>query len=382
MNLDKWLAEFKETADQTVLREIDDTSKLEERIRRSIDDKRKRRFSFTYSLGAAVFAAVLLSVTIPYWLQKESTSVLSAEGTSTQPSVNQEPDSNPNAAAHALDDQKIKETAEEIFSILQIGMTQDQVKEKLQFPHIIIDDYGGSGDDYSDEYWGYSIFAKEGYQRKEDWVLEETEGLLNRELGLELLIFWRDKKVNGYGLSYVQGNEIHYFGLSRFGTYSEGSSQGTDISSEVYNHTPDPSTIFDLTEEEMEQRYFAYMEMEEKTDELWRGLSPTDILKLYVKAQSDNQLEIMYALHNNDDGIEKPTLEQYLEEVKKDPVGARNSARLLTRLLEQGSSMSVENISDKEAVVWISFKDNSEKVGYRMEKNKKGIWKVGWRALQ
>lgn len=380
MNLDKLLAEFKETADQTLLREINDTSKLEEQIRMSIKDKRKKRFPFNYPLGAAVVAVVLVIGATPYWLQKEGTSAVPAKETTVQPSMNQNP--SPNSDARALDDQKIKETAEEIFGILQVGMTQDQVKEKLQFPHIVIDEYGGSGDDYSDEYWGYNIFAKEGYQRKEDWILEETEGLLNRDLGLELLIFWRDKKVNGYGLSYVQGKEIHSFGLNRSGTYSESISKGTSNSNEEYNDTPDPSTLFDLKDDEKEQRYFAYMEMEEKNDELWRGLSPIDILKLYVQAQKDDELEIMYALHNNDDGVEKPTLEQYLEEIKKDPIGARNSARHLDKLLEQGSSMSVENISDKEAVVWISFKDNNERFGYRMEKNKKGIWKVGWRALQ
>ncbi|WGV59718.1 hypothetical protein QIH01_00875 [Brevibacillus brevis] len=380
MNLDKFLAEFKETADQTLLREINDTSKLEEQIRISIKDKRKKRFQFTYPLGAAVVAAVLVIGATPYWLQKESTSAVPVKETPVRPSMNQNPA--PNSDARALDDQKIKETAEEIFGILHVGMTQDQVREKLRFPHIVIDDYGGSGDDYSDEYWGYNIFAKEGYQRKENWVLEETEGLLNRDLGLELLIFWRDKKVNGYGLSYVQGKEIHSFGLNRSGTYSESISKGTSNSNEEYNNTPDPSTIFDLKDDEKEQRYFAYMEMEEKTDELWRGLSPIDILKLYVQAQRDDELEIMYALHNDDVRVEKPTLEQYLEEVKKDPIGARNSARHLAKLLEHGSSMTVENISDKEAVVWISLKDNSERFGYRMEKNKKGIWKVGWRALQ
>jgi hypothetical protein len=380
MNLDKLLAEFKQTADQTLLHGMDDTTKVEEQIRRSIENNRKKKFRFTYPVSAALVAVVLVIGFTPYWLQKENPSVPITNVTTAEPSTNQK--SGPNASAHALDDQKIKETAEEIFGILHVGMTQDQVKEKLPFPHIVIDEYGGSGDDYSDEYWGYNIFAKEGYQRKEDWVLEETEGLLNRDLGLELLIFWRDKKVNGYGLSYVQGKEIHYFGLNRYGTYSEEISKGTAYSTEEYSNTPDPSTIFDLKEEEKEQRYFAYMEMEEKTDELWRVLSPIDIMKLYVQAQRDDELEIMYALYNDDDGVEKPTLEQYLEEIKKDPVVARNSARHLNKLLEQGSSMSVEYTSDKEAIVWISFKDNSEKVGYRMEKNKKGIWKVGWRALQ
>ncbi|TKI58482.1 hypothetical protein E8L90_25510 [Brevibacillus antibioticus] len=380
MNLDKLLAEFKQTADQTLLHGMDDTTKLEEQIRMSIENKRKKKFRFTYSVSAALIAVALVIGFTPYWLQKENAGVNTTIGTPVQQSTNQT--SGPNATAHAFDDQKIKETAEEIFGILRVGMTQDQVKEKLSFPHIVIDDYGGSGDDYSDEYWGYNIFAKEGYQRKEDWIMEETEGLLNRDLGLELLIFWRDKKVNGYGLSYVQGKEIHSFGLNRYGTYSESISKGTANSNEEYSNTPAPSTIFDLEEKEMRQRYFAYMEMEEKTDELWRGLSPIDIMKLYVQAQRDVELEIMYALHSNDDGVEKPTLEQYLEEIKKDPVGARNSARHFNKLLELGSSMSVEYTSDKEAIVWISFKDNSEKVGYRMEKNKKGIWKVGWRALQ
>ncbi|MFS0557621.1 hypothetical protein [Brevibacillus sp. 179-C9.3 HS] len=367
MNLDKLLAEFKETADRTLLQGMEDTTGLEERIRMNVEKKAKRRFRFTYPVSAALVAVVLVIGFTPYWLQKESTTT----GTSVESGTNQKLD----PKAHpASDDQVIMETVDEIVDVLRVGITQDQIKDKISVPYTVMEDYGGSGDDGADEYWGYSILAKEGYKR-EDWAMIETVGLLKRDVGLELLVGWKDKKLHWYTVSYVQGKDVYLFKMNSNGTVNE---DVVDVNQDGIQ-TPAVQSIFDLKPEE-EDRYYNYMY--ETKDELLRGLSPIEVLKLYVKAQQDGQLEIQYALHIEEDGLEKPTLDQYVEDVKKDPVGARNSWKQLKTLRELASDLTVEQTSEKEAVVWVTFKDNRKKVGYKMLKNKQGIWKLSWMARQ
>ncbi|GED56853.1 hypothetical protein ABER61_18335 [Brevibacillus formosus] len=370
MNLDKLLAEFKETADRTLLRGMEDTTGLEERIRMNMEKKGKKRFRFIYPVSAALVAIALAIGFAPYLLQKESTTSTHTppKGTTAEPGTHQKPD----PKAHpASDDQVIMETVDGIVDVLRVGMTQDQMKEKISVPYTVVDDYGGSGDDGTEEYWGYSILAKEGYKRK-DWTLIETEALLKRDVGLEMLVGWKDKKLHWYSVSYVQGKEVHFLKLNSNGTVQEEIIQdGAE--------TPVPPSKFDLKPGE-EDRYYNYMY--EKKDELLRGLSPIDVWKLYMKAQQESQLEMQYALHIEDDGFEKPTLEQYLEDMKKDPVGARNSWRQLKTMRELASDITLEQTSDKEAVIWVTFKDNRDKVGYKMQKNKQGIWKLSWMARQ
>ncbi|MFF0828493.1 hypothetical protein ACFYU8_16595 [Brevibacillus sp. NPDC003359] len=371
MKLDKLLEEFKEAADRTLLREMDDTTGLEERIRMNIEKKGKKRFRFIYPVSAALVAVVLVIGFTPYLLQKEITSTHTPNGTSAEPGTNQKPD----PKAHpASDDQAIMETVDEIVGVLRVGMTQDQIKDKVSMTYTAMDDYGAGGDDGADEYWGYSIFAKEGYKRK-DWAMIETEGLLKRDVGLELLVGWKDKKLHWYTVSYVQGKDVYLFKMNSNGTVNE---DVVDVPQDG-TQTPVATSVFDLKPEEQD-RYYNYMY--EKKDELLRGLSPIDVLKLYVKAQQEGQLEMQYALHIEDDGSEKPTPEQYLEDMKKDPVGARNSWKQLKKMRELASDITLEQTSEKEAVVWVTFKDNSDKVGYKMQKNKQGIWKLSWMARQ
>ncbi|MGF9906469.1 hypothetical protein [Brevibacillus porteri] len=371
MNLDKWLAEFKETADRTLLHGMEDTTGLEEQIRMNVEKKAKRRFRFTYPVSAALVAVVLVIGFTPYLLQKESTSTHTPKGTSAEAGTHQKPDPKAHSAS---DDQVIMETVDEIVDVLRVGMTQEQIKEKISVPYTVVEDYGGSGDDGADEYWGYSIFAKEGYKRK-DWAMIETEGLLKRDVGLELLVGWKDKKLHWYTVSYVQGKDVYLFKMNSNGTVHE---DVVDVPQDG-TQTPVATSVFDLKPEEQD-RYYNYMY--EKKDELLRGLSPIDVWKLYVTAQQEGQLEMQYALHIEDDGSEKPTPEQYLEDMKKDPVGARNSWKQLKTMRELASDITLEQTSEKEAVVWVTFKDNRDKVGYKMQKNKQGIWKLSWLARQ
>lgn len=70
MNLDKWLEEFKETADRTLLRGMEDTTGLEERIRMNIEKKGKKRFRFIYPVSAALVAVALVIGFTPYLICK------------------------------------------------------------------------------------------------------------------------------------------------------------------------------------------------------------------------------------------------------------------------------------------------------------------------
>ncbi|TQK62960.1 hypothetical protein FB479_104278 [Brevibacillus sp. AG162] len=369
MNLDKLLAEFKETADRTLLGGMEDTNGLEERIRMNIEKKGKRRFRITYSVSATLVAILLVIGFTPYWLQKENASTNTIKGTTAQPSPNQILD--PKVTALDFDDEEIMRTVDEIVGFLRVGLTQDQMKEAISVPYTAMDDYGGGGDDGAEEYWGYSIFAKEGYQRK-DWAMIEGEGLLKRDVGLELLVGWKDKKLYWYSLSYVQGKDVYLFKLNSNGTVQEDivnvNQDGTE--------TPAPPSIFDLKPGE-EDRYYNYMY--EKKDELLRGLSPIDIVKLYVRAVQDGQLEMQYALRIVDEGVVKPTLEQYLEEVKKDPARERSIWRGSKKMIEMGSKIWVE-YNDDETIVWTEYKNKShETTGYIMRQDDQGIWKIRWR---
>ncbi|NRS47705.1 hypothetical protein [Brevibacillus sp. HB2.2] len=372
MNLDKWLVEFKETADRTLLRGMDDTTRLEERIRMNIEKKGKKRFRFIYPVSAALVAVALVIGFTPYILQKESTtSIHSPKGTSAEPGTHPKPDPKAHSAS---DDQVIMETVDEIVGALRVGLTQEQIKEKISAPYTVVEDYGGSGDDGTEEYWGYSIFAKEGYQRK-DWTMIETEALLKRDVGLEMLVGWKDKKLHWYTVSYVQGKDVYLLKLNSNGTIQEDL---VDLS-QGGTGSPAASSIFDLKPEE-EDRYYNYMY--EKKDELLRGLSPTDIVKLYVRAVQDGQLEMQYALRIVDEGVEKPTFERYLKEVKKNPVGERNFWRSNKKMIELGSKIWVEHKED-ETIVWTEYKNKShETTGYIMRQDDQGIWKVRWRPQQ
>ncbi|MBG9942168.1 hypothetical protein ABE237_12775 [Brevibacillus formosus] len=369
MNLDKLLAEFKETADRTLLRGMDDTIDLEERIYMNIEKKGKKRFRFIYPVSAALVAVALVIGFTPYILQKESTtSTHTPKGTSAEPGTHQKPD----PKAHpASDDQVIMGTVDEIIDVLRVGMTQDQIKAKISFPYTVVDNYGGSGDDGTEEYWGYSILAKEGYQQKE-WTMIDTEALLKRDVGLAMLVGWKDKKLYWYTISYVQGKKVYLFKLNSNGTVTE---DVVDVPQDGIQ-TPRTTSIFDLKSEE-EDRYYNYMY--EKKDELLRGLSPTDIVKLYVRAVQDGQLEMQYALRIVDEGVNKPTLEQYLEGVKKDPVRERSIWRGNKKMIEMGSKIWVEH-TDDETIVWTEYKNKShETTGFIMRQDDQGIWKVRWR---
>jgi len=197
----------------------------------------------------------------------------------------------------------------------------------------------------------------------------DEEGLLNRDTGISVNIGWEDKKLLWYSLIYPQGKDLYLYKMNSNGTVSE---------SRILESQPAPS-ILDLSPEE-EELYFSYMD--KKEDEILRDMTIEQILKMYIRAQQDGDLEMQYALHIQDEEYEKPTLEQFLSDVKKDPIGAENTMRHVKMLREQTDTMEYQWTDKTEGVVWIKFKDNRKKLGYRMIHNKQRIWKVSWMPIQ
>lgn len=351
MKLDQMLAGFKETADQTLLQGTEDTADLEKRIRLKIESSHARSRRLVYSVGVALLAAVLLIGITPYYLLKQIGSGVS--GTEVPPVA-------------AVDDQVVLQQVEEIKSLLRIGLSQEELKQQLPSAYTVRGHRNAIEED-ADEYWGYAFFRKGG-KGLEDGAFGEKEELLQREAGAYLLVGWKEKKLCGYSLSYVQGNDVFVFKMRGNGTVAE----------EIMDAPRTPS-VFDLTPAE-QSSYAAFKN--EQMDELLRGLNPIQVLKLYIKAVEEGDLVTQYALHIQDGEFEKPTLEQFLADAKNDPIGERNNWKQVKTLREFASGFSVEPTADKEAVVWITYKDNREKTAYRLQPSKKGFWKVGWLAIQ
>ncbi|MED1855384.1 hypothetical protein [Brevibacillus reuszeri] len=356
VKLEKMLEEFKETANQTLLRDLHDTTKLEQQIRQKMNTSHNRKRPYlAYTVCAAVAIVMLFGGAAPFFKQNET--VGGGHATTVPPAV-------------LPSDPLIMQKVQELKSLLHIDLSQEQVKEQLSTPDHVASENGGSGDDGADEYWEYSLLSKVGYvSSPKAMIMIDEERLLNRDTAISVNIAWKDKKLHWYSLIYPQGKEIYLYKMNSNGTVSE---------SRVLESQSPPS-ILDLTPEE-EQLYFSYMD--KKKDEILRDMTIEQILKMYIRAQQDGDLEMQYALHIQDEEYEKPTLEQFLSDVKKDPIGAENTMRHVKMLREQADSMEYQWTDKTEGIVWIKFKDDRKKLGYRMIHNKQRIWKVSWMPLQ
>lgn len=356
MKLEKMLEEWKSTVDQTMLHDIDDMTKLEQQIRQRLNDSRNKKNRYlAYTACATVAIVMLFFGAVPFFKQNET--VGGGHATTVPPAANPS-------------DQLIMQKVQELKSFLHIDLSQDRVKELLSTPDQIASDNGGSGDDGADEYWEYSLFSKVGYvSSPKAMIMIDEEGLLNRDTGISVNIGWEAKKLLWYSLIYPQGKDLYLYRMNSNGTVSE---------SRILESQSTPS-ILDLTSEE-EELYFSYMD--KKKDEILHDMTAEQILKMYIRAQQDGDLEMQYALYIQDEEYEKPTLEQFLSDVKRDPIGAENTMRHVKMLREQTDTMMDQWSDHGESIVWMKFKDNRKKLGYRMIQNKQRIWKVSWMPMQ
>jgi hypothetical protein len=352
MDLEQILREFKETADRTFLRPLDDTADLENRIRAGIHKRSRRNVIRTITVASLAAAALMFVIVLPQPNSGGQNHITTAPAHDATP-----------------DDAAILQKVEEIKESLRIGLTQDEVLKRINGSPTIVDD-NGDLESGADEFWNYSFFRQEGYAPKEPLYVVDEEGLRGRKTGANLFIGWKEKKLYFYSITYVQGekNDIVFFLMRSNGTVSE----------ETLGVQQAPS-VFDLSPE-LKDLYFAYMK--EKKDELLKGLTPIDIFKLYVHAEEEGDLHTQYALYIQDEEYEKPTLEQFLEDVKKDPAGAERSYKQIAELKEQANGFEVMMQDEKRAIVYVKFKDHREPLGFRVRKDKNNIWKVSWLPIQ
>ncbi len=271
MDLEQILREFKETADRTFLRPLDDTADLENRIRAGIHKRSRRNVIRTITVASLAAAALMFVIVLPQPNSGGQNHVTTAPAHDATP-----------------DDAAILQKVEEIKESLRIGLTQDKVLKRINGSPTIVDD-NGDLESGADEFWNYSFFRQEGYAPKEPFYVVDEEGLRGRKTGANLFIGWKEKKLYFYSITYVQGekNDIVFFLMRSNGTVSE----------ETLGVQQAPS-VFDLSPE-LKDLYFAYMK--EKKDELLKGLTPIDIFKLYVHAEEEGDLHTQYALYIQDE---------------------------------------------------------------------------------
>ncbi|MEJ8544214.1 hypothetical protein [Brevibacillus borstelensis] len=402
MELEKRLREFKQTAEQTILRKIDDTSELEERILGEVRSSQKTRRKFgeryLYTAGAAVLAAILLfaaSSWQPAGLSPGGQATTAPEPVPAGPSpstlppgTTQTPGPEPSPGSgqpgtqqqSGPSDEEIRQKVQEIKEALRIGLTQEEVRKRINSTHSVVDD-NGDLESGADEFWNISFFKQDGYVPEEPEYVVDEQGLKARKVGLNLFIGWKEKKLYLYSIQYVQGekNDIHFYMMRPNGT----------ISSENISEKQAPST-FDLSHE-LKDTYFEFMET--KKDEVLNGLGPVDILKLYFFAEGEGDLQMQYAFYTDHEEDAKPSLEQLLEDVKNDPVGADNMQKRLADLKAHVTGFETKEQRPEsppgqkpvylaEAIVYMQFSDGREAQPFRLVKNQRGIWKVSWMPIQ
>lgn len=109
-------------------------------------------------------------------------------------------------------------------------------------------------------------------------------------------------------------------------------------------------------------------------DQLLKGLTPIDVLRLYNKACDDNNVEMQVSLIELPPEITKTHL---IQEIKAYQVTQENEKKLLEKFHKFDGRIVERVVNDHKAYIII------EKNGwYRMEKNQYGIWKLGWLARQ
>ncbi|USG65454.1 hypothetical protein NDK47_25670 [Brevibacillus ruminantium] len=413
MDIEKRLLGLKEAADQTILRELGETSALEERILNvarggeETGPQRHRLRPLSLTGGAILVASLLIFAGVsmkqtdltpggpgPHGAVQPSPSdpagphlpPSAVTAPENQPAKGSDPSLNPEELARR--DKEIRKKVEEIKEALRIGLTQEEVLLRIPGEYEPIDD-GGDLENGADEFWGRSFFKQPGYVPEVPGHVVDEEGLQSGKVGVNLFLAWKEKKLYLYSIQYVQGpgNDVYFYWMRPNGT--------TGLETKL-NERPAPS-VFDLNDE-LKKIYFEYYE--KKDDTLLKDLEPVDILKLYIFAEEEGDLHTQYALYIDDEAYEKPSLEQFLDDVINDPVGAENTQKWVADLkrnvkgfevrlqspqppvIPEGEKRSMKMMQSKEALVMMEFADGREPLAFRMLKNQQGIWKVSWMPIQ
>lgn len=343
----------------------------------------KRRNLFV----GGMIVLILLTLAFGMWMKGQDLSPRSLTVEKPHPEQKSErPDSPHPEKETALRDVNIRQKVDEIKAALRIGLTQAEVLGRIPGVYSVVDD-GGDLENGADEHWSISFFRQPDYVPEVPGHVIDEEGLESGRVGANLFISWKEKKLYLYSITYVQGpdNEIHFYWMRPNGT----------VGLERLNEKA-PPTVFDLGEKEMDL-YFLFMETNQ--EEILRGVEPADILKLYLFAMDEGHLRTQYAFYAEEPELEKPSLEQFLADVRKDAAGAEKvrqwlndlkanasgfELRMIDRNLPAGSGSGTTPIDQgqaEEALVLVKFTDHREPFPFHFRKNQQGIWKVRWMPL-
>lgn len=382
MDIESKLREFKQTADETIVREINasSTRELESKIREKLGTSGKRRASW----ATGVAAAVMVLVCFLAWQQLPPKYFFIHGGTPAippaQPSANLNPQANTGpeitpSQEHSPSDEEIEEKVSLLKRQMKLGLTQEQVKKLVGSDYVVVDD-NGDLEDGADEYWNYSFFKQPGYVPANPAYVVDQEGLRKRMVGANLFLAWKEKKLYLFTISYVNGDkdEVIFYINNPDGMIKQENMTRPNPRDEFEKG---PFTL--ALDEGLKQRYTLFAK--EKKEDALEGLGPIDILKLYYHAKELNDYETVYAFYSHDPGVEMPSLQQFLEEVKKDSVRAKNSREFIKQLKEHAKTYEVIKKEEQEAIIWIRYDNRGKPSGLRLSKNQQGIWKVEWMPL-
>ncbi|WP_409342558.1 hypothetical protein [Paenibacillus sp. MBLB4367] len=123
-----------------------------------------------------------------------------------------------------------------------------------------------------------------------------------------------------------------------------------------------------------------------KSEELLKGLEPLDIFRMYVYASQQGDYDTIYALLIKGSTYGTPSLEEYSADMAKDPEGQERTKK---QWLEWKKTYRLyEEVDGDEAMIRMTPRLNpsgpikEDEKFFRLNKNNKDIWKVGWLPLQ
>jgi hypothetical protein len=132
-------------------------------------------------------------------------------------------------------------------------------------------------------------------------------------------------------------------------------------------------SLFPLTED-LQSIYNQYKE--KKDDSLLIGLRPFDVMRIYMYADSQRDIDTMYALYYKDDDAIVPPREQVLMDMKRSPV--TNYAELNASLRYADERLNDEN----NAVIFLYLSNSEPPKNFFLKKTENGIWKPVYLPMQ
>ncbi len=147
------------------------------------------------------------------------------------------------------------------------------------------------------------------------------------------------------------------------------------------NYTPH-MTILDGNEQEA---YRAYRET--KDEVLLKGISPITIAKYYIQAELDDDFETQYDLmveYKPEDNMMGWTKEEHLKDAK-DNKGIETKESIIKTFGNIGKGEFIQRGSDDGYILFDRYNENTgdySEMGFQLEKNEEGIWKVCFMPIQ